>query len=114
MSHQAPFPQPPNPPEIGEVAEILDPVLTPLGFAPGQAGAFDREGQVIFCRGDVDGTDGACVDLVIDLGARPVWRITDVRYWGFPSDTWHLDFDANGTLSEQLATLARTLPITLA
>jgi hypothetical protein len=68
---------------------------------------------VIFCRGVADSTDGGCVDLVIDLGARPVWRITDVRYWGFPSDRWRLDFDASATLSEQLATLARTLPISL-
>jgi hypothetical protein len=111
--HPASFPQPPNPRAIHEVAEILDPVLTPLGFAPGQGGASDREGQVIFCRGDVDSTDGACVDLVIDIGTRPVWRITDVRYWGFPSDTWHLDFDASADLSEQLAKLARTLPTIL-
>jgi hypothetical protein len=110
----APFLQPPNPSAINEVAEFLDPVLTPLGFALGQGGAFDLEGQVIFCRGDVDSTDGGCVDLVIDLGAKPVWRITDVRYWGFPSDRWHLDFDSDASLSEQLAKLARTLPTILA
>ncbi len=69
---------------------------------------------MIFCRGDVDSADGGCVDLVVDLGAKPVWRITDVRYWGFPSDSWHLDFDPDANLSEQLAKLARTLPISLA
>jgi len=116
VSTPSSFPTPPLPPAIAEVSEILDPVLTPIGFAPAQGGASEREGQVIFCRGEVDGisTDGACIDLVIDLGARPVWQITDVRYWGFPSDTWHLDFDANGTLAEQLVTLTRTLPVILA
>jgi hypothetical protein len=102
------------PQAFDEVARVLDPILTPIGFAPGQAGASDSHGQVIFCRGELDGTDGACVDLVIDLRAAPVWRITDVRYWGFPSDRWHLDFDAGATLSAQLAMLARSLPTTLA
>ena len=110
----SPFPLPPDPSAIGEVAEILDPVLTPLGFAPGQGGASERGGQVIFCRGDIDSTDGGCVDLVVDLEADPVWRITDVRYWGFPSDTWHLDFVSDVDLPQQLAHLARTLPATFA
>jgi hypothetical protein len=106
--------QPPDPRAIDHVAEILDPVLAPLGFAPGQGGASERDGQVIFCRGEVDSTDGGCVDLVVDLAATPSWRITDVRYWGFPSDTWHLDFDPDADISDQLTTLARTLPVVLA
>ena len=110
----SPAPQQPNPSAIDQVAEILDPVLTPLGFAPGQGGASKRRGQVIFCRGEVDSTDGGCVDLVVDLETMPVWRITDVRYWGFPSDSWHLDFDSDADLSEQLTNLAQTLPINLA
>ena len=104
----------PNPSATDVVAEILDPVLTRLGFAPGQGGAFERVGQVIFCRGEVDSTDGGCVDLVVDLELAPVWKITDVRYWGFPSDRWHLAFDQDADLSDQLANLARTLPIALA
>ena len=110
----SPVRQPPVPSAIDQVAEILDPVLTPLGFAPGQAGASLERGQVIFCRGEVDSTDGGCVDLVVDLEATPAWRIRDVRYWGFPSDRWHLDFDAHADLSDQLTRLAQTLPIDLA
>ncbi len=88
------------------VASVLDPILTPLGFAAGQTGASDGHGQVIFCRGLVDSSDGGCVDLE----ARPDWRITDVRYWGYPSDRWHLTFDPDSDLQAQLSGLARTLP----
>ena len=93
---------------IDQVDAILDPVLTPLGFAPGQGGTSGQHGQVIFCSGE------GCVDLVVDLEATPVWRISDVRYWGFPSDRWHLDFDADSGLVDQLNHLARSLPIDLA
>jgi hypothetical protein len=65
---------------------------------------------VIFCRGFVDGIDRGCVDLVVDLAAMPDWRITDVRYWGYPSDRWHLPFDPESDLPAQLSELARTLP----
>ena len=108
------YPMPPLDPALDSVAAALDPVLTPLGFAPGSAGASDGHGQVIFCRGLVDSVDGACVDLVVDLEAAPDWRITDVRYWGYPSDRWRLRFDAGGELAAQLARLARTLPDDLA
>jgi hypothetical protein len=101
-------------PELDLVAAALDPVLTPLGFAPGQAGASDGHGQVIFCRGVADSADGACVDLVVDLEGAPDWRVTGVRYWGHPSDRWHLPFDREGDLAAQLARLARTLPDDLA
>ena len=100
---------PPHDPALDRVAGALDPVLTPLGFAPGQAGGAGGSGQVIFCRGDVDSTDGGCVDLVVELEAMPDWHITDVRYWGYPADRWHLAFDAEGELATQLAELARTL-----
>jgi hypothetical protein len=106
----APHPLPPHDPALDRVAEVLDPVLAPLGFAPGQAGADGERGQVIFCRGDIGSRDGACVDLVLDLAATPDWRITDVRYWGYPSDRWHLTFDADSSLSAQLTGLARSLP----
>jgi hypothetical protein len=96
------------------VTQMLDPVLIPLGFAAGLCGASQREGQVIFCRGWVDGIDDGCVDLVVDLVATPTWRIDDVRYWGFTSDRWHLRFDAAADLAEQLRQLASTLPIELA
>jgi hypothetical protein len=95
------------------VASALDPVLTPLGFAPGQSGGSDDRGQVIFCRGFHESTDGACVDLVIDLQAKPDWRIVDVRYWGHPSERWHLPFDPHSDLAVQLLELARTLPSAL-
>lgn len=92
------------------VREILDPVLVPLGFAPGQVGGVGDRGGVILCRGEIGSPDGGCVDLVLDLEAAPDWRITDVRYWGFPSDRWHLDFDRGARLADQLAGLAQTLP----
>jgi hypothetical protein len=92
------------------VTDVLDPVLTPLGFAPGQVSVDAKAGQVIFCRGAAGSPDGACVDLVLDVEATPSWRITDVRYWGFPSDRWHLDFDRAAALGDQLDGLARRLP----
>jgi hypothetical protein len=92
------------------VTEILDPVLVPLGFAPGQVGDVGEPRQVIFCRGEIDSPDGGCVDLVVDVEATPDWQITDVRYWGFPSDRWHLDFDRGAHLADQLAGLAQILP----
>jgi hypothetical protein len=104
------YPLPPFDPAFDLVATILDPVLTPLGFAPGQPGASAQEGHVIFCRGDEHSTDGACVDLVVDLEATPAWRISDVRYWGYPAERWHLPFLRDGDLPAQLAQLASTLP----
>jgi len=106
----ASHPDPGHDPALDRVAVALDPILIPLGFAAGQAGASDGHGQVIFCRGVVDSTDGGCVDLVIDLEATPTWHITDVRYWGYPMDRWHLAFDPDGDLPTQLLGLARTLP----
>lgn len=100
---------PPPDPALDRVASVLDPILAPLGFAPGQAGASEGHGQVIFCRGLVDSSDGGCVDLVVDLEATPDWRIADVRYWGYPSDRWHLGFDRESDLPTQLSGLARTL-----
>jgi hypothetical protein len=96
------------------VAEILDPILVPLGFAPGQVGVGEERGQVIFCRGEIDSVDGGCVDLMVDVEAWPDWQITDVRYWGFPSGRWQLRFDRGARLADQLAGLARTLPGELA
>ena len=92
------------------VAEILDPILVPLGFAPGQAGVDAQHGQVIFCRGRIHSVDGGCVDLVVDVEATPAWRISDVRYWGFATDRWHLPFDRGADLAAQLAGLAEALP----
>ena len=101
---------PPHDPLLDEVAGALDPVLVPLGFAQGQLGASERHAQVIFYRGDAGSSDGGCIDLVVDLEADPVWRITDVRYWGFPAERWHLEFPRDSDLTNQLAMLARTLP----
>lgn len=99
---------------LGPAAEILDPVLAPLGFAPAQGGAGVDSGQVIFCRGVVDSADGGCVDLVIDVEEAPQWHIVAVRYWGFPADRWQLDFPRQGSLVDQLMLLAETLPLQLA
>ena len=110
MPFQAHHPMPPVDPAFQRVVAALDPVLIPLGFAAGQAGASDGHGQVIFCRGLFDSTDGGCIDLVVDLAAMPDWCITDVRYWGYTSDRWHLAFDADGDLPAQLSGLARSLP----
>jgi hypothetical protein len=100
----------PSDPALEGVAAALDPILTELGFAPGQAGAADGHGQVIFCRGLVHSVDDGCVDLVVDLEATPEWRITDVRYWGYPSDRWHLAFDRDTDLAAQLRALEHSLP----
>lgn len=105
---------PPHDSVLDEIAGVLDPVLVPLGFAPGQLGASEQEAQVIFCRGDAGSDDGGCIDLVIDLQANPAWRITDVRYWGFPSERWHLAFPADSDVKVQLDALIRTLPTELA
>ena len=91
------------------VTEILDPVLVPLGFAPGQVGVVAERGQVIFCRGRIDSAADGCVDLVVEVEATPDWQITDVRYWGYPTDRWHLDFDRGARLADQLAGLAQSL-----
>ena len=63
-----------------------------------------------FCRGEIDSADGGCVDLVVEVEATPDWQITDVRYWGFPSDRWHLGLDRSAHLDLQLAGLAQSLP----
>jgi hypothetical protein len=103
-------PSPQHDAALDRVSAVLDPILTTLGFAAGQAGASGDRGQVIFCRGLVDSTGSGCVDLVVDLEAMPEWRTTDVRYWGYPSDRWHLPFDPDSDLAAQLSRLAQTLP----
>ena len=108
-----PYPPPAHDAALDRVAAALDSVLTPFGFAPGQVGGADRRGQVIFCRGDIGSNDGVCVDLVVDLEARPDWRITDVRYWGHSSDRWHWRRRGRRTRRE-LTSIARTLPNELA
>lgn len=96
------------------VAESLNPVLERLGFAPGQIGVVGERGQVTFCRGEIDSAGDGCVDLVIEVEATPDWQITDVRYWGFPSERWHIGFDRGARLADQLAGLAQILPNELA
>jgi hypothetical protein len=110
----ATYPLPPHDPALDLVANVLDPVLTPLGFAPGSMGVSGGNGQVIFCRGYEDSADSGCVDLVVDLATTPDWRVTDVRYWGFPTERFHLPFLRDGDLAAQLAQLARTLADALA
>ena len=100
-------------PGLDVVSEMLDPVLAPLGFAAGQVGVAGQRGEVLFCRGTRDSVDEGCVDLVVEVEAAPDWQIVGVRYWGFPSDRWHLDFDRGARLTDQLTALARTLPAQL-
>ena len=108
--HGAPHPDAAsNNPALDVVTSTLDPILVPLGFTPGQGGATQGEGQIIFCRGDIDSEDDGCVDLVVDLEASPDWRVVDVRYWGFPPDRWRLEFDRDAALHEQVSVLAQTL-----
>lgn len=110
VAHPHPHPDP----ELDVVSSTLDPVLSPLGFAPGQLGVSGMHAQAIFCHGFEGSVDGGCVDLVVDLEATPTWRIADVRYWGYPADQWHLAFLRDGDLAAQLAQLAHTLPTDLA
>lgn len=105
----AAYPLPPHGPALDLVAAVLDPVLTPLGFAPGSVAASEGHGQVIYCRGVEGSVDGGCLDLVVELEPLPDWRITDVRYWGYPSERWRLPFLPGANLAMQLAHLARTL-----
>lgn len=110
----APYPLPPGDPALDAVAEVLDPVLGPLDFGPASTGESGDHASVTFCRGDAYSTDDACVDLVIDLERAPDWHVIDVRYWGFPSERWHLPFAHDADLATQLAELARSLPGSLA
>ena len=87
-------PLPPIDPSIELVSATLDPVLEPLGFAAGQAAGSGAHAQVIFCRGTHGSGDGACVDLVVDLEKSAEWQITDLRYWGFPAERWHVNVRA--------------------
>lgn len=82
----------------------------PLSFAAGQLGCSGAEAQVIYCRGPIDSLDGGCVDLVLDLRAAPSWRVTDVRYYGFPGERMHLAVPETPELDVQLAQLVRTIP----
>src|SRR5215207_1057602 len=103
-------PLPPHDPVLDRVAQVLDPVLVPLSFAAGQLSSSGSEAQVIYCRGLIDSLDGSCVDLVLDLHAIPSWRITDVRYYGFPGERMHLALVEASELDRQLEALVRTLP----
>ena len=109
-SRRSPRPEEDRTAELDVIGAVLDPVLTPLHFAPAQVGTGQTEGQAIFCRGLWDSTDGGCIDLVLDLRADPEWRIVDVRYWGFADDRWHLAFDPGAPLPDQLRDLAERLP----
>jgi hypothetical protein len=105
----AAYPLPPHDPALDRVAEVLDPILTPMRFAAGQLGSSGPEAQVIYCRGLIDSLDGSCVDLVVDLQKETTWRITDVRYYGFEDARMHLRLPAESHLDAQLDQLARTI-----
>lgn len=79
----------PNPAVVRQIADALEPLLVPQGFAPAQGGGDARRAQVIFCRGATDSTrEGGCADMVVDLEAHPEWRVVEVRYDG--SVSWRL------------------------
>jgi hypothetical protein len=105
----AAYPLPPHDPALDRVAEVLDPILTPMSFAAGQLGSSRSEAQVIYCRGLIDSLDGSCVDLVVDLQKQAAWRITDVRYYGVESERMHLGVPVAPHLDAQLEQLARTI-----
>lgn len=106
----APYPDPAVDRALESVVAALDPILVPLGFAPGQPGQSGSSGQVVFCGGLEHSTDGGCVDLVVDLEADPDWHVIAVRYWGYPAHRWHLSLATSVNLPEQLVALAHTLP----
>jgi hypothetical protein len=103
------YPLPPHDPALHRVAEVLDPILTPMGFTAGQLGSADLQAQVLYCRGLIDSLDGYCVDLAVDLHKCTTWLITDVRYYGFEGDRMHLSLRAEPDLESQLSQLARTI-----
>jgi hypothetical protein len=94
---------------LDRVAEVLDPILTPMRFAAGQLGSSGVDAQVIYCRGLIDSLDGSCVDLVVDLQKDTTWSITDVRYYGFEGERMHLSLTASPHLDAQLDQLTRTI-----
>lgn len=103
------YPLPPHDPALDRIAEVLDPILTPMSFAAGQLGSSASEAQVIYCRGLIDSIDGGCVDLVVDLEKTTAWRVTGVRYDGFASEHMHFGAPDGPNLDAQLAQLARTV-----
>ncbi|MCU1503822.1 MAG: hypothetical protein JWM12_3176 [Ilumatobacteraceae bacterium] len=106
----AAHPLPPIDPTLTAIAERLNPLLQSRGFHAGQAGSSEGCAQIIYCRGFDGSLDDGCIDLVVDLELAGECRVTDVRYWGFPSDRWHLGFARDASLADQLAGLERTLP----
>ena len=97
-------PRPGSPPGRGGTR----PGAHSAGVRVGTDRASEGQAQVIFCRGLTDSLDGGCVDLVA-LDVSPVWRITDVRYYGFPGERMHLAVPSGLCLDEQLAQLVRTI-----
>ena len=51
---------------LSRILEVLDPVLTPLGFAPWPDRWILEHRQVIFSQPQPD-HDGRCVDIVLDV-----------------------------------------------
>ena len=63
---------------------------------------------MIYCRGLEGSADASCQDRRRPRTAVQL-AITDVRYWGYPTERWHLPFLPDGDLAAQVAHLARTL-----
>jgi hypothetical protein len=95
------------------VTEILDPVLLPLGFAPGQVGVVAERGQVIFCRGEIESADGGCVDLVVEVEATPDWQSPTSATGGFRATDGTSTSTEVPALLISLAGLAQILPTEL-
>lgn len=91
------------------VTEVLDPILTPLGFAPGQRSDSEKATQVIYCRAHSVG-DRRSVDVVIDVCDSGSWRISRVSIDDGPDQmVRHLRLEQDADLLTQLDRLASTI-----
>lgn len=92
-----------------QLVEVLDPLLTPLGFTAGQAGGSSNTGQVIYCRPHL-ADDGRCVDVVLDVRKSDGFKIIRVDIDDGPdNEVRHLRLARDATLSEQIDQLVLTL-----
>lgn len=94
---------------LGRIVEALDPLLTPRGFAAGQAGGSSNTGQVIYCCAH-PADDGRCVDVVVDIRRSDGWKVIRVVIDDGPdNEVRHLQFARDADLSEQIDQLVLTI-----
>ena len=86
------YPLPPHDPVLDLVASTLDPVLSPLGFAPGQLGTSDRHAQVDLLPGyRAASTTAASTSSSTSRRHRDGGSPTSATR-GYPTERWHLPF----------------------